>query len=293
MQSKVQIIILQYNNSDSTIKCLNSLLVLNYGNFKVLVVDNASETEDAKKISDFISNHSAMGYELKVMNLNLGYSSGNNYGIKYALENQADYIWVLNNDVFVEKDSLSKLIEVAEKNPSIGILSPVLDEGDKKVYGGKIKWLKAELSHSIQKLENNQYIPGTAMLLRTEIVKKIGFLDERYFLYFEDAEYSLRAQKAGYELMTVEESLVHHDVSSTTKKLGSPILLRYHYRNAHIFNAKYAPWWVVVLLPVWSFFIIIRQLAKIIFIPGKRDVSKAIAMGVVDFYFGRHGKIHD
>ncbi len=288
---RVLIIILQYNNSKDTINCLDSVLSLNYPNFEILVVDNHSDTEHLAKVEKFINSRADSHIKLQISESNLGYSGGNNLGIKYALENDADYIWILNNDTSVEINSLLKLVEAGEKNQKIGILSPILDEGNRRVYGGKIKWLKSELAHSIQKLEINHYIPGTAMLLRSEMVKKIGFLDERYFLYFEDAEYSMRAQKAGYKLEAVTGSLVYHAVSNTTKKLGSPVLLRYHYRNAHIFNIDNGPLWAKIILPFWSIFIIIKQLAKIIFMPAKRSISRAILMGVLDFYFGRYGKM--
>lgn len=300
MFPKVQVIVLQYTNSNDTIKCLNSILGLNYPNFEIVIVDNASESEHVKKIEQFILDHPIQKLELQVSKHNLGYSGGNNLGIKYALKNNADYIWVLNNDTSVEINSLLKLVEAGEKNQKIGILSSILDEGNRKVYGGKIKWLKPELEHCYKLEAINptlprsryklNYMPGTAMLLRSEMVKKIGFLDERYFLYFEDAEYSMRAQRAGYKLEVVMESLVYHAVSSTTKKLGSPVLLRYHYRNAHIFNINNGPLWAKIILPFWSIFIIIKQLAKIIFIPAKRIISRAILMGVLDFYFGRYGK---
>lgn len=293
---KVQIVVLQYNNADDTVKCLKSVLDLNYGNFEVVVIDNFSNSENILRLENFISSLS-LQVKLIISEKNLGYSGGNNLGVKYALENNADYVWILNNDSKVEKDCLLKLINVGETDKEIGILGPAINEGSRVAYGGIIKWLRPELQHnyestaSHQSLATNYYIPGAAMLIRFDVIRIIGLLDERYFLYFEDAEYSMRAKKAGWKLKIVTNALIYHTVSSSTRYLGAPKLLRYHYRNAHLFNSDHGPEWAVILLPLWSLLIIIKQLAKIIFLPAKRAVSRAILSGVLDFYFGRYGEI--
>ncbi|MDO8669613.1 MAG: glycosyltransferase family 2 protein, partial [Candidatus Buchananbacteria bacterium] len=242
----------------------------------------------------FLKNLSPKTYHLKPITSNLGYSGGNNIGIKDALEQGADYVFILNPDTIIEKNALTKLIETAESNPKIGIAGPVIDENGKIIYGGKIKWLKPELIHletRNQKLETNFYIPGAAMLIKRKVIEKIGLLDERYFLYFEDADYCERAKRAGYKLAIAPEALIHHKPSSSTSTLGAPLLLRYHYRNAHLFNWKNGPFWVKIVLPFWSIFIIIKQLAKI-FLGNNREISKAILAGVLDFYRNHFGKIN-
>ena len=128
------------------------------------------------------------------------------------------------------------------------------------------------------------------MLIKKEVIKKIGLLDERYFLYFEDADYCVLARKADYELVIVPEARVDHAVSTSTNQLGSALLLRYHFRNAHLFNLKNGPWYVKLALPFWSFFIIIKQLIKLA-LGRNTQISKAILSGVLDFYKNNLGKI--
>src|SRR3989344_693812 len=292
----VFIIILQYNNPQDTIRCLNSVKELGYTNYDVIIVDNGSGVNPVKSrkagapkelfdgvkyvstIEDRVENegnsNSYTKYKILSTKYNLGYSGGNNVGIKYALERGADYIFILNPDTTIEKNILTKLIETAESDPQIGILGPAIDEGDKTTYGGKIEWLKPELSHLVVEplsilsgSTTKYYIPGAAMLIKKAVVEKNGLLDECYFLYFEDADYCLRAQKAGYKLAIVPETTVYHRPSSSTKTLGAPLLLHYHYRNAHLFNWKNGPLWARFALPFWSIFIIIKQLIKIIFTP--------------------------
>lgn len=295
----VSIIILQYNNSQDTIGCLNSVGKLTFSNYKIIVVDNASTPEHLNNIKTYFENQwtETKTYELILSGSNLGYSGGNNLGIKHALEKGTDYILVLNADTTIEKDALTKLVEVGESNPKIGILGPAIDEGDKKVYGGKIAWLKTELKHNPGSasgywLPTVSYIIGAAMLIKKEVLEKKGLLDKRYFLYFEDADYCIRARKAGYELALVPNALVAHAISASTSQLGSALLLRYHFRNAHLFNLKNGPWYIKLSLPFWSFFIIIKQLIKFFLRPAEEKISEAIMAGVGDFYIGRFGQIN-
>ena len=316
--SRIVIVILQYNNSHDTIRCLESVKGLNWQNFKAVVVDNASEIQHLNNIRLFIESQEKMRerrFKLILSKSNLGYAGGNNLGIKYALESGADYVFILNPDTTVKSNLLTKLAETAKKNSKAGIVGATIDEGDRVINCGKIEWLKSELSHNKIKpitpasalqnrgsltfvnkswdynLKPKTYIIGAAMLIKKEVIKKIGLFDERYFLYFEDADYCLRASKAGYKLAIVPEAMVDHAVSASTSQLGSALLLRYHFRNAHLFNLKNGPWYIKFALPFWSFFITIKQLIKIFFTPSRREISRAILAGVYYFYMGRFGKI--
>lgn len=291
ISQKVSIIILQYNNSSNTMVCLNSVKNLAYENFEIIVIDNASEDKEIDSIEKYLENKSNI--TLIKNNMNLGYPGGNNIGIKQAIRNKADYILLLNNDTTVEKNLLLKLIAAGETNRRIGLLGPLISEDNQIIYGGKISWLKPELEHNKKYLTHNTnfFISGAALLIKREVVEKIGLLDERYFLYFEDADYCLRAEKVDFELKIVPEAIIYHQVSSSTKKLGPPLLLRYHYRNAHLFNIRHAPIFTKILLPFWSIWVIIKQLLKMAFLPSRRHVSKQILLGVSDFYLGKFGKL--
>ncbi|PJE50955.1 MAG: hypothetical protein COV29_01605 [Candidatus Yanofskybacteria bacterium CG10_big_fil_rev_8_21_14_0_10_36_16] len=287
---KCFIIILQFNNSGDTICCLESVKELQNENINIIIVDNASGSVHKNKIESYLKNETPnTKYTYSKLSDNIGYSGGNNVGINTALKQGADYILILNPDTVVKPNLLDKLIKKAESDSKIGIVGPAINEGGKTVYGGKIKWLRPELSHSsMQKVD---YIIGSSMLIKKEVFEKIGFLDEKYFLYFEDADFSARAKMAGFKLSIEPTAIVDHKVSSSTSQLGSPILLYYHYRNSHLFNFKNGPFWSKILLPFWSFYVILKQLAKIILVPKRREVSRMILKGVTDFYMGRFGKI--
>ena len=217
---KVFIIVLNYNGANVIRQCLSSVFKNEYPNFEVVVVDNNSKDgsfELAK--SDFSKAHFILNLE------NLGFSAGNNVGIRFALERTAEYVLLLNNDAEVDKDFLSRLIEASQKNEKAGILSPVVfNRINGKIWfaGGKINWLTMKTEHSFnsrtEEFYETGYVSGCAMLVKAEVFKKIGLLDENFFLYWEDADFSWRSQKAGFKNLMVSTSWVYHQEKSEGKK---------------------------------------------------------------------------
>jgi len=247
---KVFVIVLNYNGKAVLPACLDSLYKLNYDNFEVVVVDNNSSDssfEEARKRFckfHFIKN-----------NRNIGFSAGNNVAIRWALEKMADYIFLLNNDALVEKNALKKMIKIAEKNKEEGILSPTIYKGQTKEIwfaGGKINWLKMRTEHNNFN-QNPEYITGCAMLIKKDVFKKIGILDEDYFLYYEDADFSWRARKAGFELKVILEASVFH-FEKSSENSNKIYWLVY---SGLLFFKKNTPWfwrpWII-------FYIFLRKI---------------------------------
>ena len=292
----ISIITVNYNSSGNTIKLLESLKNQTDKDFNVFVVDNNSE--DVKKLMEYRTDETNIVFVNN--DKNLGFSGGNNVGIKKALGDGADWILLLNNDTWVENDFIHRL--KANLEGKGGIMGLAINEGNpnashgqgRTVYAGKIQWLKPTLIHTptSQVGYPQVYAIGGAMAIRKKVFEKIGFLDEKYFLYFEDADYSVRARKAGVPVEFAPEIRVYHSVSASTKKLGSPMLLRYHYRNALYFNFKNGPWYIKLLVWPWSWFVAVKQILKLA--AGRNiEESKAILAGVVDFYKNNYGKLHD
>lgn len=291
----VFIIILQYGNSQDTIRCLHSVKELRYLNFRTIVVDNASLPADQNPIIEYKKGQSE---ELSLIfnAQNLGYAGGNNVGIKYALSEGTDYVFILNNDATVEPDTLDKLVSAAEADSSVGAVGPTIKEPNRTIYFGKTSWLKPELQHSAippseKYLGPKDYLIGAGLLIKRELLEKIEGFDEIYFLYFEDADFSIRAQQAGYKLKVVPEAVIHHQVAVSTKQLGSPLILRYHMRNALIFNSLNAPWTIKPLVIFWAGYVVLKNLLKMFIWPAKEEAASAIIDGVLDFYKNNFGKI--
>jgi len=294
------IVILQYNESAATIRCLESLKELDHHGWRAVIVDNASQPEHLHNIKQWLSNQDSEHFQLIANPENLGYSGGNNVGIEYALKHGADYVVLLNNDVELKYDTLSQLVEVAEQNPGAGIVAPALiDEDGHMTYDGKIRWLRTELPLSSTPpprplLERGFYLSGACLLIKRQVFQTISTLDEGFFLYFEDVDFCYRAQLAGFQLMLLPHLRVRHWTSSSTKKLGSPLLARYHVRNALFFNSLNAPARLKLGMIFWASWVALKQHVKLIFIRNFNTVARAKATlgGIGDFYRERMGKIY-
>lgn len=284
---KLTIITINYNNSENTIGLLESLKNQTDKNFDVIVVDN--DSRDVNQLMDYKTLENNIIYIKN--DRNLGFSGGNNAGIRKALENGADWVLLLNNDTLPESHLTERLR--ADLEGREGIVGLALDEGNRTVYAGRIEWLKPTLSHLPTYDVGNQktYAIGGAMLIHKDVFNRIGLLDEKYFLYFEDADFCQRARKAKIPVTFLPGLKIAHAVSSSAKKLGSPMLLRYHYRNALYFNLKNGPWYIKSVLWIWRIVIVFKQIIKII-IGKDREASKAILAGVLDYYKRNYGKLH-
>lgn len=294
----ITVITINYNSAEYTTKLLDSLSAQTDNNFSVIVVDNASAQDDIQKLKIHLPfPRFATGYSLIANPINLGFAGGVNVGIKQALQNGANWLILLNNDTTVEFSFIGHIRAILRERR--GIVGLALSEGEDRVaYGSRVTWLRTRGYHMYQKSRVPQkpttncryYAIGGAMAIHCDTIAKIGLWDENYFLYFEDPDFSIRAQRAGVPLSFTSDIRVTHTVFASTKHLGTTTILRYHMRNSLYFNRKLGPWWVRLLLWPWSAGIFLLQTVKII-VYWHQQESHAIRRGVFDFYYGRFGKI--
>ncbi len=277
---KIFIIILNYNGKDVIKNCLTSVFKNDYPNFEVVMVDNNSTDgsfEFAKanfSKADFIKNEE-----------NLGYAAGNNAGIRFALERMADFVLLLNNDTEVEKDFLTRLADAAEKDEKIGIASPVIFNGHtRQVWfsGGKINWLTMKTIHSREVLSEDcretSFVSGCAALIRAAVFKEIGLLDEDFFLYWEDADFSLRARRAGFKNIAVVGSRVYHFEKSEGNLKQKTYWLAI---SGLIFFRKNTP---LMLQPWIKFYTILRKLKNKCDLKFRRnELAETVAKAYADY----------
>lgn len=242
MIKSVAIAVLNWNNPVDTLACLRSVTALDYPTvrLRVIVVDNGSSDDSVARIR---AAHPAV--ELIETGENLGYAGGNNVGIRHALDAGADAICILNNDVIVDPCFLGPLLTALQQRPDVGIVTPLIAEqvGNHKTVwalGSTVNWRTAAVTrnHAGEPVEQWRDRPpievdiasGAAMLVRREVLQQVGLMDERFFLYFEEVDWSLAVRKAGFGILAVPASLAWHDVSAT---LGatSPIIDYYMLRN--------------------------------------------------------------
>jgi hypothetical protein len=252
MHPKVAIILLNWNSFDHTSNCIESLQLCDYPSFEIIVVDNGSIDGSGNllkaKFPEII---------LIASPTNEGFAAGNNRGFSYAIDNQFTYAMMLNNDVFVEPDFISKLINYMESHPETGAIQPKIffNHDRKKIWNGGsyfLSWLGWTYSKRYMRkagvlqsqFQQVDWITGCAFLTKTSILKEVGLLKEAFFIYYEDVDLSFRIRSNGYQLIFHPESIIYHIAGSSNKtKLkgkegySSPIV---HYLNSrnHIWFLK-------------------------------------------------------
>lgn len=258
IEPKVHIIILNWNGKEDTIECLHSLRALDYPNFEIVVVDNASTDGSTAEIKDKFP-----GITLLESEINLGYAGGNNIGLRYALKHETDYVWILNNDTLVDKNALGSLLAKMKGDQSIGICGSRLiynhDRETIQALGGGTynKWLgitahiganePASAEFSEKEVERQlDYIVGASMLVSDRFLEEVGLLSEDYFLYYEELDWALRG-KEKFSLGYADKSLVYHKEGASIKgnnlKLNSKSRLSDYYqiKNRLKFTWKFYP----------------------------------------------------
>ena len=255
---QINVVVLNYNGLANTLECLRSLKgqKLSKGKINIVVVDNASVDGSAQALGK------VEGIHLIINSSNLGYSGGNNIGIKYSVQNGADLIFILNNDTIVDDKCLEVLSEAAK---SSDIISPKIyfaknyefhkgryqeKEIGKVIWyaGGKIDWDNIIGIHiGVDEVDRNQFnkrqkidlATGAAMLVKRKVFERIGFFDEKYFLYLEDMDFCVRAKKANFNIAFEPKAIVWHKNAASAGS-GSKFQDYYFTRNRLLFATKYA-----------------------------------------------------
>lgn len=313
---KIAVVILNFNGEKNTIACLATLIKLKTqdSKFKIMIIDNGSTDGSVRIVKEFIREHShqfASGTEnllregearLIENRINLGFAAGNNVGIRYALADGADYILVLNNDTLVDKDLISELLKVADSDEKIGIVVPKIyfakgyefhkdryqeeDLGKVIWYAGGIMDWKNIIGHhrgvdevdsgQYQKVEETELATGCCMLVKKEVFQKVGIFDEKYFLYYEDADLSQKVKGAGYKIVYAPQAIVWHKNAGSAEGSGSKLQDYYITRNRLLFGMRWAPWRAKLAL--------LKESLTLLFFgrPWQRR-------GVLDFYLGCFG----
>lgn len=245
---RTYVIVLHYGDLRTTNKCLKSIVKYEKEIKEIIVVDN----DHQKNIKYPISNFKCPISKLKIIRnkKNLGYAAGVNVGIKYALSKGANYVLVLNNDTYLESGFITKLIKKMNK-AKIGVAAPAIKfiRDGKIVYdlGGKVNMFFGRTSHhevtEIQKQVRDDilqvdYVSGCCMLIKKEVFEKVGFFDERFFMYYEDVDFCIRARKKSFKIVVFPSHNIFHELSKTIGK-SSAFSIFNQTRSALIFGKKH------------------------------------------------------
>lgn len=292
---QVACVILNTNRREDTLACLGSLAASTYEGRTVIVLDNASSDGSPEAIRAAFPE-----VEVVLLARNLGYAGNNNVGIEAAVAAGADWVLVLNEDTIVAPDCLARLVEVGEGDPRIGVLGPMVyhhEEPDViQSAGGKLSrsWEAFHLGQNT--LDRGQFpephevdwISGCAILVRRSVIEQVGMIDARYFYFWEETEWCLRASEAGWRIVHVPEARLWHKGVQRDYR-PQPAVTYYATRNRLLTLAKHrAP--AAVKMIAWLQ--IMRTLASWTIRPkwrGMRAHRKAMWRGGLDFVRRRWG----
>lgn len=297
---KISVIILNYKGCANTIMCIRSFKNIEVPQGYVVepvIVDNASQDGSVETFKKEFPDIPLI--ENKV---NTGYAGGNNTGISYALKNDASYIVVLNNDTIVTKHLFSQLTNaLLVFRADVACPKIYFEKGfefHKDRYAkeelGKVFWFAgAEMDwrniighhRGVDEVDHGQYddrisiegITGACFIAKREVFEKVGVFDEKFFLYYEDADLSYRMRKAGFKIILAPKAILYHKNAGSTGGSGSKLQDYFITRNRLIFGMKYGP--------LRARFALIRESLRLL-----RSGREWQKKGVLDFYFRKMGK---
>lgn len=243
---RIAAVILNFRRADDTIACVRSLHA-DAPDVPPIVVDNGSGDGSDERIVAALND-----VDLIRTGANLGYAGGNNIGIAAALNGDADAVLVLNNDLTLQPGCVAALTTALSRHPDWGIAAPLsLLEGDGDIVDFATG--RVVLDHVALIAEGRdeprgdrftgdattEYVTGSAMLIRRDVLERVGRLDERFFLVWEDVDFSLRARAAGYGLGMTPQAIVRHARSASFGDEASPLQRYFFVRNPYLLLRKH------------------------------------------------------
>ncbi|MBN1668440.1 MAG: glycosyltransferase family 2 protein [Anaerolineales bacterium] len=281
----VQIITLNWNRKADTLACLQSLVALTYPRKHILVVDNGSTDGSPAAIA------AAFPEVEQIVNpVNLGFAGGFNLGLRWALQGEAPYVFILNNDTSLAPEALDHLV-AASVPPDVGVTAPIIyyAGAPDQIWsaGAGRSWLTLDATgnqgrgQTFTSPTERAFISGCGMLIKRVVLQQVGLFDEDFFVYYEDADYSLRVEQAGYRMLVVPQAKMWHKVSQSSQGSDSPGERYWMGRSSVLFFRKHVRgwrWWIV--LP-WRLGSAIKILFRLL-IKGRRAAAQAYLKGLWD-----------
>ncbi len=297
---KIGVILVNYNGKKYNTACIESILgAETEAEVTVYVVDNASSDGSMAVLEERYEGNT----DLRCIYLddNYGFSYANNAGIKKAMEQGCDVVFLLNNDTEICTDTLQRLLESNRRHPNCVIAPKIYYSDNRKVIwsaGGASSRIVKKVRHIGLNCEDKgqfdeekriTFATGCALWIPVAIIQKAGLLDERFFLYYEDTEFCFRLGKYNVDIYYCPDAIVYHKVGASSKGADSPLCAYYISRNWLLCARKYMSGsrYVVFLL----YYGINRMACSLLWLlQGKRDLVKASWTGIKDYKKKKTGK---
>lgn len=284
MEPKVGIVLVNYNGEKFQNNCIKTIKNMTYKNYETIVVDNDSKDNSVKLLREEYP-------DVKIIETgeNCGVAKGNNIGIKAALEDNCEYILLLNNDTEVDKEMLSRMIDKANEKTMV-TCKMYYYEPENVIWcaGGKINWGKATTTHfgenevdigQHEKSRFVEYTPTCCLLIHKDIFLKIGLMDEDYFMYYDDTDFLVRANNYGYRVWYESGAKLWHKVSASSGGAESKINIYYGNRNRLYFINKFYKFKLNVL----SFYYLTRFIKYIKYSVKSKELGRILIKSVSDY----------
>lgn len=294
---RVTCVVLNSNRRDDTVQCLQSIKASDYGNSGIVLLDCLSTDGSVDAVKECCP-------DVRIVELkeNLGYAGNNNVGIRAALDAGAEWVFVLNEDTVIAPDCLSRLVDAGRDDPRVGIVGPLVYHHDEPTViqsaGGGLspRWEGFHYGQNeadtgqFGRVRPVQWISGCAILVRRDVIEDVGLIDERFFIYWEETEWCLRAHRAGWKILHVPDAKAWHKGVKRDYR-PPPSVTYYSTRNRLLMLATHhAP------LPAWltAWAQLTRTIASWTLRPrwkDKRLHRNAMWHGISDFLRRRWGRM--
>lgn len=298
MEKKISVILVNYNGIKYNDTCIASILRSTVsGQIQVVVVDNGSTDDSLAALQKAWGDNDQV--QIIALKENCGFSGGNNAGMRWSMEQGIDHFLLLNNDTEIEPDTIERMYDCHKKTGAIVV--PKVYYADRRdviwcAGGDFTPVIRKSVQRGLNQPDRGQFdrsgtcrfANGCALFLSEEIVKRIGFLDDRFFLYYEDTEYSMRAAEQGVDICYCAEAVVYHKVNGSTEGNEKPANAYYITRNWLLCNSLHMRG--SFLLFLGYFFCNRLAWMAIWFLQGKRKMCAALLRGIRDYRWGRWGR---
>jgi GT2 family glycosyltransferase len=286
----VYIILVTWNHWAATEECLAKLVKMDYPNYRIVLVDNDSTDGTPERVETLYSSVVVLRNER-----NLGFAAGCNTGLRYSLRQGTEFLLILNNDTIAPADFVSRLVASAGTLPTAGVLTPIARHAEDPDRLWPTAGFRHRLTNDYVELRPDQlrtdhplsadYVFGTAMFVRREVFERVGLFDERFFMYYEDMDFCLRAGDAGFQLYIIPDLCILHRAETSTREW--PERRQYFKaRSSVLFFQTHSSGFQRPIIAVYRFGSALKRLARLVW-HNQSDQAHGYLRGLLDGL--RHG----
>jgi len=279
-------LIVNWNQPNLTIDCIKSLKSQDYELAEIIVVDNGSSDQSIKLIKNEYED-----IDIIQNNKNLGFAAGVNIGLKAAFKRGADFAFLINNDAYLSKDTISTLMH--HENKKISLYAPMIFYADQPniiwSIGGKLNKLILEYSKDFRGKKDPGNLPeiiycdfvtGCCLLIPRDLIKNVGLLDQsNFFMYYEDADWCNRIRNSGLNIAVISNAKAWHKISMSSGGSNSQFERYWMARSSVLYFRKHASRWQLLFILPWRFLSLIKTVIMLL-IQGNSKSIKSYLIGI-------------